>query len=736
MSHAAALPLVLGRRPPGRVISAFSGDSPLVASYERDFPDMLMKYLTEKLNALSRRWDQERARIAHSYELEARNRFVRAKMLEMIHGLPERTPLNPKVVRSFDRDVYRVENVMFQSRPDFWVTGNLYVPTSGKEPYPGIISPCGHYPLGRMDPVLQCAYVNMVRNGFAVLAYDPVGQGERRYYRNPETGQTEVSADPIFEHSMPGQLMLLVGENLTQVRIWDGMRAIDYLISRPEVDAQRIGCTGHSGGGTLTLFIAAVDERVKCAVLNEGGGGQRWPMQISLCGRVGPSDVEQNLFPSALYGIDQEDLRVAIAPRPQLVTIEEYYPEFLQSRQRVLTRYRSLDAPDRFETAEATDPHSWTLKLRLATTDWFCRWFYGHPGPAEEPDFQVEPAGQLQCTPNGSTRFSRQGKTVFTIVNDRASQLPPDRRIPSNLAEWEDCRRELLSQGNKLLRIGEPEGELAVRNIVTTKRKGYRIEKVQFLSEPGIYIPAWVFVPDMPGKDRTAILYVDEAGKTAEGMDFGVLDSLARRGHLVISVDVRGIGETEPAHDPFLRSGGEFSHLFNVETALSYMAWFMDLSLFGMRVRDVLRSVDYVLSRHDVDPLGVRAVGKGMGALWVLFAAAQDRRILSAVCEGGLVSYRSLASADRYVHGANVFVRDILLHFDLPQVAGCVAGRNLVLLSPVDAMGTAVDLDQASETYRWAASAYVTAGASQLFRILKTRAGGDKAEEYLSMLRT
>lgn len=126
-----------------------------------------------------------------------RNRYVREKFKEMIHGYPERTPLSPQTVAVHNRDGYRVENVMFQSLPNFWVTGNLHLPTEGKAPFPGVISPCGHYPLARMDPEYQCVYVDLVKAGFVVLAYDPIGQGERRQYWNPETGQTEVAAHRI-----------------------------------------------------------------------------------------------------------------------------------------------------------------------------------------------------------------------------------------------------------------------------------------------------------------------------------------------------------------------------------------------------------------------------------------------------------------------------------------------------------------------------------------------------------
>ena len=208
----------------------------------------------------------------------------------MIHGLPERNPLDPVRVRTLDRDAYRIEVLRFQSRPNFWVTASLYVPTTGNGPFPGIISPCGHSANGRIYTAYQLTYLDLVHSGFVVLAYDPVGQGERRQYWNPQTGVSEVGNTVTWEHSLPGQLLLLVGEDLTHYRVWDGMRAIDYLLTRPEVDPKRIGCTGQSGGGTFTIFISALDERVRCAAANEGGSGNQWPVRI----RPGdtPRDVE------------------------------------------------------------------------------------------------------------------------------------------------------------------------------------------------------------------------------------------------------------------------------------------------------------------------------------------------------------------------------------------------------------------------------------------------------------
>jgi cephalosporin-C deacetylase-like acetyl esterase len=706
-------------------------------SYADQYPDMLIRYLSARLNALAARWDRERSKLRTAAAIEERNRFVREKFTGMIHGYPEKNALRPVVVRTLAREGYRVENVMFESRPNFFVTGNLYIPASGKGPFPAVISPCGHYPLARMQPDYQFVYLNLVKAGFVVLAYDPIGQGERRYYWNPRTGETESSLGPVFEHSMPGQLLLLLGENLSAYRIWDGMRAIDYLLTRPEVDQRKIGCAGHSGGGTLTLFISALDERVRCAVVNEGGTAHRWPVQAEPGGRFGPSDVEQNLFPTALYGADLCDLHVAIAPRPLLALTEEFNPRFNLAADHIRERYRQLGVAENFGTAEATDPHAYTLKLRQATTGWFCRWFYDRKGPESEPDFEPEPVRNLWCTPNGSVRYSQQGDTIFSVILKKQAGLPPTRKPPGSDAELDAWRREFEPQIKDALRLKRPVQASGVRPLVRTARKGYDVEKLEFLSEPGIYVPTWVFLPHTRNSDRRAILYVDEAGiaqEGLEGMQFGVLEQLARKGYLVVAVEPRGVNLTAPDHFQDVMEGWEFRQLFDVETAAAYMAWFMDESLLGMRVLDVLSSVEYALGRKDVDPAGLRAVGVGRGAAWLLFAAALDPRIQAAVCNRGLLSYKSLVQSDRYLYGADVFIPGVLKQFDLPQVAGMLAGRPLSVMSPLDAMKQVADVPEAADVYAWTRQAYEAANAGKLFRILRRETELDLSDQYLRAL--
>jgi cephalosporin-C deacetylase-like acetyl esterase len=671
-------------------------------SYAAEYPDMLVRYLANKTNALAAKWDAERERIRSGADVEARNHFVREKVREMMHGLPERTALEPVVTRVLKRDGYRIENLRFQSRPNFWVTGNLYVP-AGSGPFPAVISPCGHSAEARIYRPYQFMYQGLVRSGFVVLAYDPVGQGERRQFWNPLTRRNEIGGPVTWEHSLPGQLLLLIGQDLTNYRVWDGMRAVDYLLTRPEVDAQRIGCAGQSGGGTLTLFISALDERVKCAAVHEGGTRHRWPLSTRPETRLGTGDTEQHFFPAGIYGVDLCDLHAAIAPRPLLATIEHNSPDFGLITRHIRKRYEQLGAADKFETEIAGDPHGLTVKLRLRNTDWFCRWFQDRAGPQSEPELRAEAAEDLHTTALGSIRYAQQGDTIYSVLWKRAASLPP-----AGPAKADDIAR--------LLRYRKPVSDVSVRRLETTDRKGYRIEKLEFLAEPGIYIPAWVFLSNGERAKAPAILYVHERGKEADGLEFGALEALARKGRTVMSVDVRGIGATRPAH-PADESTG-FRHVDDAETVMTYWAWEMDESLMGMRVQDVVRSMDYLLSRNDVQSGSVDLVGRGMGALWVLFAAALDPRAHAAVCEGGLLSYRTLTDSDRYLHGADIFIPDVLKHFDLPEVASAVKCP-VTVVAPLDAMKNPVDLGRARSTYRPPARVAPAAGADWPQRCLE-----------------
>ena len=237
-----------------------------------DLPDFerIREMLPNHLNQIAISLLEQRKRavsqITTAEDVAKRKAYIRERMLSALGGLPERTPLNPRVVGVLDRDGYRVEKVIFESQPQFYVTGNLYVPKSGQPPYPAVLFPLGHERGGKPNPDWQHVLVSLARRGFVAFTWDTLGQGERSQFYDTDLERSKLGeTGSTTEHTMIGAQCLLVGDNIARYTIWDGIRALDYLLSRREVDATRVACTGNSGGGTHTAYLSALDDRIAVA---------------------------------------------------------------------------------------------------------------------------------------------------------------------------------------------------------------------------------------------------------------------------------------------------------------------------------------------------------------------------------------------------------------------------------------------------------------------------------------
>src|SRR6266508_1383996 len=196
-------------------------------------------------------------------DVDAYRARVRRNLWDVLGGEPERTPLNARIVGTIPRDGYRIDKVIFESRPGFYVTGALYLPTRGRPPYPAVLRPLGHYPHGKATYLrgggeVQGHCAALAGKAYAVFTFDPYGQVERGSYFDTGSGNN---------HFVQGTQGFLTGMHLGQHYLWDSIRALDYLLGRPEVDPDRVCVTGTSGGGAQTLYHAALDERVNVAVL-------------------------------------------------------------------------------------------------------------------------------------------------------------------------------------------------------------------------------------------------------------------------------------------------------------------------------------------------------------------------------------------------------------------------------------------------------------------------------------
>ena len=305
----------------------------------RDYSRCLPDYLRDLAERAYQLRNRAISSLTTSASIRERQRWVTETFWNLVGGMPERTPLNARTVGTFERPGYRVEKVVYESQPNFHISGTLYIPTVGHPPFPGVLYQMGHTLNGKGDGTYQLCCQTLAGLGYLVLGFDPMGQGERIYYPGPVPSRSRLGADE--EHTFPGRQMLLKGITSTQLQTWDAVRSLDYLASHPLVDPKRLASTGQSGGGTNTMLLAAVDDRLAAAVVSCGN------TENVACANFNPpgstDDGEQNLVASAPVGFDRWDLLYPIAPKPLLVMVSQrdffgtYSPNYLTSGNKELT---------------------------------------------------------------------------------------------------------------------------------------------------------------------------------------------------------------------------------------------------------------------------------------------------------------------------------------------------------------------------------------------------------------
>jgi cephalosporin-C deacetylase-like acetyl esterase len=651
------------------------------------FPEirgMLPGYLKSQAFALLDERQRAVSRIATPADLKARQQYVRERLRSYLGALPERTPLNPKVVGTLDRGDYRIEKIIVESRPGFYVTANLYLPkaapASGR--YPAILFPLGHEAGAKAHQAWQRTLAGLARRGFVCLAWDPLGQGERVQMYDEDLHGSKVQSGSTMEHTIIGSQCLLTGTHIAQYTIWDGMRALDYLLSRPEVDATRVGCTGNSGGGTLTSYLSALDDRIQAAA--PSCYITSWQRMLE---SIGPQDAEQ-VFPLFLKdGLDYPDYLYAFGAKPflMLTAIRDFFPiggaraTFAEARE-VFTR---VDTASRIGMFEADDGHGYNLPRREAAYRWFTSRLEGSENSQLETPLRLATEEELQCTPTGQVKTSFPGSTdVFTINRQLAEQLRPGRNLSA---------AEVRTRARELARYSPPAGRVRTAAYGEVKRPACRVEKLTYETEPGITIPALLFVPDGGAPRKPAVIFADGRGKAAAAAE---AEDLAARGYVVLAPDLRGFGETAPnldRRDYFFRAFGDYG------SALT--ALLIGKTMIGMRAADVTRGVELLAARGDVDPSRIAAMGRSTAALPALFAALFDDRIARLALDGMLVSYEAVVSERMNQGIAGELLPSALKYFDLQDLIAVLAPRPVAIYNGVNPLGQEVGLSRLRREY-------------------------------------
>ncbi len=561
------------------------------------------------------------SRFASRKEWMRRAAFVRDHILVStgLWPMPERTPLNPQIFGRIEREGYSVEKVCFESYPRFFVTGNLYRPLGKEGPFPGVLCPHGHWARGRLHNdetgSIPGRCINLARQGYVVFSYDMVGYNDSSQ----------------LKHSFHDEVW---GSSLMGLQLWDSIRAVDFISSLPEVDANRIGCTGASGGGTQTFMLMAVDDRIKVAA----------PVCMISAHFQGGCECEN----SPLLRLETYNVEIAslMAPRPLILvcatgdwtkntpTIE--YPD-------IRSIYRLFGAEDKVKCVQFDTGHNYNRDSREAVYAWFGRCLLGITDAAKlkEQPFTVEKDEDLRVftkthpLPDEAINAQQLKNYLIESAKNQVEDLKP-----TDAASVKRFRKTMLVALKHTLAAAVPPGkDIVVEKVREAAHEEFTAVRL-LLGRKGKHeaIPATLLLPRGASVKKVAALIVHPQGKDAV-MRMGEPPSplaarLLKSGTAVMSIDCFMVGELKTGE----RKRTEKHWLTYNRTDLA------------LRVQDILTAIGYLRSRDDVRR--VELVGLDAAGVWCLLATALAPEVRRAAIDlDGFPDDRSAWEGECFVPG-------------------------------------------------------------------------------------
>ena len=386
-------------------------------------------YLTYQIDMA---WKQEDARRAQFAAIRTEADLLRVqgelrtKLLNALGGLPtEKTPLNPQTTGRIQMEGYHVEKLIFESVPGIYVTALVYVPDNASGKRPAVLVPCGHSSNGKAYYQALCQ--RLVSRGYLVICWDPIGQGERSQFWDASAGKSRYNLI-CGEHAILGNLAYLAGTNLARWEVWDGIRALDYLLTRPDVDSARISITGTSGGGFQAAILGALDARIKTIVPS----CYITALRMRVANRIfedPDSDPEQDPYGMLSAGIDHAGLLLLMYPRPVFIAaaVLDFFPidGARQAYREIGALYRRFGHADRIGMTEGYHKHNYSVENQVAAITFLDR-FNDLAAHAALPVTKDLDDAAVQVTKTGQVVMDHpQARNVTDEIRDYAKTHRP-----------------------------------------------------------------------------------------------------------------------------------------------------------------------------------------------------------------------------------------------------------------------------------------------------------------------
>jgi len=662
---------------------------------------MLRDDARRRLRAANRRDAEAWARVKSKADWE-RFRDVRIKALRESLGPfpPPPKTLNIEVTRRLDGDGFRIERLVFESRPGLVATANLYVPEPTRPKMPGILI-CHSHHNPKTQGELQDMGVNWARLGAMVLIMDQVGHGERR--QQPFGGRQDYR-----QRFYTGMQLHLVGESLIGWMAWDLMRGVDLLLNRPGIDREKIILIGSvAGGGDPAAVAAALDPRIACVVPFNFGGPQpetRYPLPPDAATAFnyagsGSWESTRNLRLSARDGFLPWVIVGSVAPRYLIYAHEfSWHRERDPVWERLQKIYGFYGAADRLafvhgwgavtkRPPEASHCNNVGPPHRKMIYPSFQRWF-GMPAPEEEVRRRRDP-DELHCLTD-EVRKKLQPRMAHELATALALERAGAARAALEQLGPAERRRKLRADWARLLGSVEPKAAPKADVRGATRIGGATAERIVLTIEEGIVVPTLLFLPGRRAGRAPVVIGVAEEGKgrflKERAQEVAVL---LRNGVAVCLPDLRGTGETDPGDDPGRH---------NPTTPISSTELMLGQTLLGSRLRDLRAVIRYLETRREVDArrLGLwgdafapvnppdfrdqpESSGKWardampLGGLLALFGALFEDGVRVVLMRRGLVGLASILSGAFCYVPHDIIVPGALTAGDLCDVAAALA---------------------------------------------------------------
>ena len=528
---------------------------------------------------------QRRQLVKDGDSLQAYQQEVRRLFLDCIGGLPETSAdCKPRLISREDQGMYTLEKLLLQPRKGSWATANVYVPNNMKKPAPAVLVTIGHDDRGKADPEYQYLAQLLVKAGMIVLLLDPLGQGERF-----EHFELDMDYQPIQgcsgEHDLLDWKAKLLGQSLARYFIQDGIAALDYLASREDVDASRIGLTGHSGGGTQTsMLMMAAGDRFAAAAPCAYTSDHRAMMEAG----IDPDN--EMLWPGCIAkGLDYVDLVAGVAPNPVLFLTNQhdFFPR--EGTLRTLADARALwqacGSAHTVDIVTAESQHAYPHSLAQAVTAFFAKELNAPvqdiPALINAFDFCPMEPSALWCTPEGQVlKYDPAMRTVHDALVEEMHRL---HEVRAGLSE-----AALTAELTHLLRIDELDAQPAPRVFAEGICGHVQYRSVIWRPQDG-YWNNGVFLRDLRQGDKplptVVALWPEGAARLTEHSAW--IHRCMQRGYQVLVMDVAGSGALVPARLGNTEMYAGWSTMYNLNAYLLQL----DDSFFALRTRQIIAAL-------------------------------------------------------------------------------------------------------------------------------------------------